>query len=181
MVGISGASSPQLGISLLEALRKLDTVETHLIISEGARRTIPLEAQREVEEVEEMADVVYGPGDLSASVASGSFLTVGMAVAPCSMRTLAAIATGNTGDLLTRVADVCLKERRKLVLLARESPLNLIHLRNMTAVTEAGAVVMPPVLAFYHRPQSVEELLRQITGKVLDQFGIEHTLFTRWS
>lgn len=181
VVGISGASSPQVAISLLAALREIDSIETHLIISEGARRTIPLEAKRPVEEVEELADVVYSPSDLAASVASGSFLTAGMVVAPCSMRTLAAIATGNSADLLTRAADVCLKERRKLVLVARESPLSLIHLRNMVAVTQAGAVVMPPVVAFYHRPESVEDILRQITGKVLDQLGIEHELFSRWS
>ena len=131
-------------------------------------------------DVEALADVTYPADDIGAAISSGSFLTTGMVVAPCSMRSLAAIATGNTGDLLTRAADVCLKERRRLVLVTRETPLNLIHLRNMVAVTEAGAVVLPPVPAFYHRPTGIDDLLDHIAGKILDQFQIPHRLFSRW-
>lgn len=180
VVGISGSSAPQIGITLLEALRALDSVETHLVLSPGAHRTIELEADRSVEEVGELADVVHSGGDLAASISSGSFLTMGMVVAPCSMRSLAAIATGNTSDLLTRAADVTLKERRPLVLVPRETPLNLIHIRNLETVTLAGATVLPPTPAFYHRPKSIDDLLRHIAGKILDQIGIEHDLFDRW-
>jgi polyprenyl P-hydroxybenzoate/phenylacrylic acid decarboxylase-like protein len=130
--------------------------------------------------VEALADVVYKAGDLGAAIASGSFLTMGMVIIPCSMKTLAAVAWGHSSDLLSRAADVSLKERRRLVLVTRETPLNLAHLRNMVAVTEAGAVVLPPVPAFYHRPATIEDLLQHTVGKVLDQFGIEHQAFKRW-
>ncbi len=181
IVGISGSSAPQLGVTLLRALRELGTVETHLVVSEGARTTIKLEMGIDASEVETLADIVHDPSDLAAPLSSGSFITRGMVIAPCSMRTLAAVATGNTSDLLTRAADVCLKERRKLVLVPRETPLNLIHIRNMETVTLAGATVLPPVPAFYHSPQSIDDLLLHIAGKVLDQFGIAHQLFRRWS
>jgi len=128
----------------------------------------------------ELADVVHQADDITAAVSSGSFVTKGMAIIPCSMHTLGAIAAGVTGDLVSRAADVCLKERRPLVLVARETPLNLIHLRNMETVTLAGATVLPPVLAFYHKPTTINELLLQTVGKVLDQFHIEHHLFRRW-
>lgn len=180
VVGISGSSAPQLGIVLLQALREIPAVETHLVISPGARRTIELETDYTVDEVLELGDVVHGTGDLAASISSGSFRTMGMVVIPCSMRALAAIASGNTSDLLTRAADVTLKERRPLVLVARETPLNLIHIRNLETVTLAGATVLPPTPAFYHRPQTIEDLLRHIAGKVLDQFDIPHNLFERW-
>lgn len=180
VVGMSGSSGPQLGIALLRALRSIDSVETHLVVSAGARHSLRLEADCDVSEVEALADVVYRSDDVAGAIASGSFLTAGMAVVPCSMRTLAAVATGNTTDLLTRAADVCLKERRRLVLVTRETPLNLIHLRNMVAVTEAGAVVLPPVPAFYHHPKTIDDLVNQTVGKVLDQFGIAHDLFERW-
>jgi polyprenyl P-hydroxybenzoate/phenylacrylic acid decarboxylase-like protein len=180
VVGISGSSAPQLGITLLEALREIETVETHLVLSPGAHRTIELETDLSVPDVHALADVVHGTSDLAASISSGSFLTMGMVVVPCSMRTLAAIATGNTSDLLTRAADVTLKERRPLVLVPRETPLNLIHIRNMETVTLAGATLLPPTPAFYHRPRTIEDLLRHIAGKVLDQLGIEHDLFRRW-
>ena len=130
---------------------------------------------------EVMADVVHDVSNLGAPVSSGSFVTMGMVVMPCSMRTLGSIATGTGDDLVCRAADVCLKERRRLVLVARETPLNLIHLRNMETVTLAGGTVLPPVPAFYHQPQTIEDLLSQTVGKVLDQFGIEHQLFRRWS
>ncbi len=181
VVGMSGSSAPQLGIALLRALHDLGTVETHLVVSNGAVQTLKLEADTDIGSVAELADTVYEIGDLAAAISSGSFRTIGMAVVPCSMRTLAAIATGNTTDLLTRAADVTLKERRPLVLVPRETPLNLIHIRNMETVTLAGATVLPPMPAFYHRPRSIDDLVDHIAGKVLDQFGIEHDLFTRWS
>ncbi len=180
VVGMSGSSAPQLGIELLRALRHRSDVETHLVMSDGARRSIKLEADIDPEDVEALADVTYDTHNLAASISSGSFLTAGMVVIPCSMRSLAAIATGNSQDLLCRAADVTLKERRRLVLVTRETPLNLIHIRNMETVTLAGATVFPPVLAFYHRPQSIQDLLAHIVGKVLDQFAIPHDLFHRW-
>jgi len=179
-VGISGSSAPQVGVAILRALQDRPDIETHVVVSDGARRTIDLEMGCEAADVEALADVVHSPTDVSASVASGSFQTMGMAVAPCSMRTLAAVATGNTPDLLTRAADVCLKERRRLVLVTREAPLNLIHIRNMETVTLAGGVILPPVLAFYHRPRTVDDLVAHVAGKVLDQFGIDHNLFRPW-
>ena len=180
VVGISGSSAPQLGRALLVALRELGTVETHLVLSRNAHRTIELELRVPVDELRALADVAYEPDDMAAAISSGSFPTIGMIVAPCSMRTLAAIATGNSTDLLTRAADVCLKERRPLVLAARETPLNLVHIRNMEAATLAGATIMPPVLSFYHRPQSIDDLLRALVGRMLDQLGIEHGLARRW-
>jgi len=180
VVGISGSSGPQFGVALLRTLRQLGTVETHLVVSQGARTTIPLETDLTVKDVEGLADVVNDPSDLGAAISSGSFLTIGMVVIPCSMKTLAAVAGGHSGDLLSRAADVTLKERRRLVLVPRETPLSLVHLRNMVAVTEAGGVILPPVPAFYHRPASIEDLLQHTAGKVLDQFGIEHHAFQRW-
>jgi polyprenyl P-hydroxybenzoate/phenylacrylic acid decarboxylase-like protein len=180
VVGISGSSAPQYGVALLRTLRELGTVETHLIVSHGARKTIQMETDLAVEDVEGLADVVYRPNDLGAAISSGSFLTMGMVIVPCSMKSLAAVAGGLSSDLLSRAADVTLKERRRLVLVPRETPLSLIHLRNMVAVTEAGGVILPPVPAFYHRPTSIEDLLQHTAGKVLDQFGIEHNAFRRW-
>ncbi|MEX2623576.1 MAG: UbiX family flavin prenyltransferase [Acidimicrobiia bacterium] len=180
VVGISGSSAPHLGVAVLRALRDLGTVETHLVLSNAARLTIKLEMETDPAEVESLADVCHDSGNLAAGPSSGSFVTLGMVVVPCSMRTLAAIATGNSTDLLTRSADVTLKERRKLVLVPRETPLSLIHLRNMETATLAGAVILPPVPAFYHRPQTIDDLLNHTAGKILDQFAIEHTLFKRW-
>jgi len=181
VVGMSGSSAPQLGIKLLRSLHELGTVETHLVMSEGARLTIKLETDEDADEVAGLADVVHDPRDLAASISSGSFQTLGMAVVPCSMRSLAAIATGNSTNLLGRAADVCLKERRRLVLVTRETPLSLIHIRNMESVTLAGGIILPPVPAFYHRPRTIDDLLAHTVGKILDQFGIEHELFQRWS
>jgi polyprenyl P-hydroxybenzoate/phenylacrylic acid decarboxylase-like protein len=181
VVGMSGSSAPALGVRLLEVLKSLDLVETHLVLSEGARVSIKHELDVDPDSIADLADVSHDPRNLAASVSSGSFTTIGMVVMPCSMRTLAAIATGNTTELLSRAADVTLKERRRLVLVTRETPLNLIHIRNMETVTLAGAVVLPPVPAFYHRPKTIQDLLDQTVGKVLDQFGIEHDLFRRWS
>lgn len=181
IVGVSGSSAPQLGLAVLRALRETPDLETHLVMSRGAARSIAAEMGDEAtQEFTALADVTYEPDNLAAAISSGSFRTDGMVVAPCSMRTLAAVATGNTSDLLTRAADVCLKERRRLVLVTRETPLNLIHIRNMETVTLAGGVIMPPVPAFYHRPETIDDLLRQTAGKVLDLFGIEHHLFRRW-
>jgi polyprenyl P-hydroxybenzoate/phenylacrylic acid decarboxylase-like protein len=166
---------------VLRALRETPDLETHLVMSRGAARSIAAEMGDGAEaEFTALADVTYEPGNLAAAISSGSFRTDGMAVVPCSMRTLAAVATGNTGDLLTRAADVCLKERRRLVLVTRETPLNLIHIRNMETVTLAGGIIMPPVPAFYHRPETIDDLLRQTAGKVLDLLGVEHGLFRRW-
>ena len=144
VVGMAGSSAPHYGIALLQTLRELGSIQTHLVMTPGARRTIELEASISPSEVCKLADVVHDPNDLAASISSGSFLTIGMVVAPCSMKTLAAIAHGYSDSLLTRAADVTLKERRRLVLVPRETPLSLIHLRNMVAVTEAGATVLPP-------------------------------------
>jgi polyprenyl P-hydroxybenzoate/phenylacrylic acid decarboxylase-like protein len=181
VVGISGSSAPQLGITFLEVLRELGTVESHVVITRNARTTIELETGRDPSEVERLADFCHDPSDFAAAISSGSFKTMGMVVIPCSMGSLAGIAGGNTRDLLGRAADVTLKERRRLVLVVRETPFNLIHIRNMEVVTLAGATVLPPVPAFYHAPRTIEDLLRHTAGKVLDQFEIEHELFRRWS
>ncbi|WP_460720571.1 UbiX family flavin prenyltransferase [Nocardia heshunensis] len=180
IVGVTGASAPQLAVHLLTALRRCGAVETHLVLSRAAHRTLELETGMRADELGALADFCHQRGDIAASIASGSFLTMGMVVVPCSMKTLAAIAHGYSDDLLSRAADVCLKERRRLVLVTRETPLSLVHLRNMTAVTEAGATVLPPVPAFYQRPDSLEDLLAHLSGKILDQFGIAHELFPRW-
>jgi polyprenyl P-hydroxybenzoate/phenylacrylic acid decarboxylase-like protein len=182
IVGVSGSSAPQLGLAVLTALREIPGLEVHLVLSGGAVRCIAAEMGDGAEKsFTALADVSYQPDDLAAAISSGSFRTDGMVVVPCSMRTLAAVATGTTGDLLSRAADVCLKERRRLVLVTRETPLNLIHIRNMETVTLAGGVIMPPVPAFYHRPETIDDLLRHTAGKVLDLFGIEHQLFRRWA
>jgi polyprenyl P-hydroxybenzoate/phenylacrylic acid decarboxylase-like protein len=180
IIGVSGSSAPQLGWAILRALHHHPDIETHLVVSRGADKTIQLEMGAQRRDFENLADVVYDPSDMGAAISSGSFHTVGMVVVPCSMKTLAAIAAGTSTDLLTRAADVCLKERRRLVLVARETPLNLIHIRNMETVTLAGATVLPPVPAFYHHPKTIDDLLNQTAGKILDQFGISHELFRRW-
>lgn len=181
VVGISGSSAPQLAVTMLEVLDDLASVEVHLVISKGAEKSIKAELGMVAKDLERFAHVSYKSDDLGSAISSGSFKTAGMVVIPCSMRTLSAIATGNTADLLTRAADVCLKERRKLVLVTRETPLNLIHIRNMETVTLAGGIILPPVPAFYHRPQTINDLLKQTVGKVLDQFDIDHNLFRRWT
>ncbi len=180
IIGVSGSSAPQLGWAILQALHCHPDIETHLVISGGADTTIHLEMGAARADFENLADVSYDPEDLGAAISSGSFHTIGMVIVPCSMKTLAAIATGTSTDLLARAADVCLKERRKLVLVTRETPLNLIHIRNMETVTLAGATVLPPMPAFYHRPETIDDLLNQTSGKILDQFGIAHQLFQRW-
>lgn len=179
IVGITGASGVIYGARLLRLLAGLD-IETHLVLTRSAALTITYELDQSVDEIKALASVVHPIGDVGASIASGSFRTDGMIVAPCSMRTLAALATGVTDNLLTRAADVVLKERRRLVLLVRETPLHLGHLRNMTAVTEMGAIVSPPVPAFYSRPQTIEQLVDHTLGRALDLFAIEAGTVTRW-
>jgi polyprenyl P-hydroxybenzoate/phenylacrylic acid decarboxylase-like protein len=180
VIGVSGSSAPQLAWAVLGALHASHAVETHLVLSAGAEKTIAAEMGLTRDSFEALADVSYHPSDMGAAVSSGSFQTLGMIVVPCSMKTLAAVATGVSGDLVARAADVCLKERRKLVLVTRETPLNLIHIRNMETVTLAGATVLPPVPAFYHQPETIDDLLNQTAGKILDQFAIGHALFRRW-
>lgn len=181
VVGISGASAPHLAVHLLDALHRLGTVDTHLVISRAAKRTLEIETDHRAQDLARLATVAHRRDDIAASIASGSFPTLGMVVVPCSMKTLAGIAHGYSDDLLTRAADVCLKERRRLVLVTRETPLSLIHLRNMVTATEAGATVLPPVPAFYQRPHSIEDLLGHWSGKILDQFAIPHDLYERWT
>ena len=180
IIGISGASGAIYGIRLLELLKQTE-IETHLILTRSAQVTIALETDRKVRDVMEMADVVHASADISASISSGSFRTLGMIVAPCSMRSLAEISTGVTSSLLTRAADVTLKERRPLVLLVREAPFNLVHLRNMVSAAEAGAIIYPPVPAFYAKPQSLEQMIDHTIGRVLDLFDIDLGVVKRWN
>ena len=180
VVGITGSSAPQLAITLLTVMRDIPEIEAHLIVPRGAEKSILLETGMKRPEVEALADHVYDPGDLAAPVSSGSFPVDGMVIVPCSMNTLASVAAGISANLIARAADVTLKERRRLVLVTRETPLSLIHIRNMETVTLAGATVLPPVPAFYHQPETIEDLLRHTAGKVLDQFGIPHNAFKRW-
>jgi len=180
IVGISGASGAIYGIRLLELL-KGSGIETHLIVSRVARMTIAYETDRSVADLEALATVTYPEQDLSAACSSGSFRTLGMIVAPCSIKTMGEIANGTTSNLVSRAADVCLKERRRLVLMLRETPLHLGHIRSMAAVTDAGAIVYPPVPAFYARPQSIEDMVDHTLGRVLDLFDIDLGTVRRWS
>ncbi|TVT48117.1 UbiX family flavin prenyltransferase [Amycolatopsis rhizosphaerae] len=179
VVGISGATGIAYGTRVLELARKAG-VETHLVVTPAGQQTRAYETDLSVRDLAAMADVVYRPADIGAAIASGSFRTMGMIVAPCSIRTLSAVAYSNGDNLLTRAADVTLKERRRLVLMVRETPLTLGHLRAMTAVTEAGAVVMPPVPAFYLRPRTVDEIVDHTAGRALDLLGIEVPDLPRW-
>ncbi len=180
VVGISGASGTVYGVRLLEVLSQVEGIEVHLIVSEGARVTMEYENSIDCASVEQLADHVHSPDHLAAAVSSGSFRTAGMIVAPCSMKSLSMIANSIDDNLLIRAADVTLKERRKLVLITRETPLHLGHLRHMVAVTEMGGVILPPVPSFYHRPRTIEDIVDQTVGKALDQFDISHQLFDRW-
>ncbi len=179
IVGISGASGVIYGVRLLQALHGLP-VESHLVMTRAAEVTLAHETDMKVADVRRLADVVHGAGDIAAAPSSGSFRSEGMIVAPCSMRSLAEIATGATGTLLTRAADVVLKERRRLVLMVRETPLHSIHLRNMLTLSELGAVIAPPVPAFYRQPESLGDLVDQSVGRVLDLFGLDSPLVRRW-
>jgi 4-hydroxy-3-polyprenylbenzoate decarboxylase len=181
IVGLSGASGPHYGVRLVEVLREHTDVEIHLVVSRGARATIAYEMGRDPDEVTALAHVVHDEGDLAAAIASGTFLTAGMVVAPCSIKTLSGIATSFNDNLIVRAADVCLKERRPLVLLVRETPLHLGHLRLMTQVTEAGGVVLPPVPGFYHRPETIADLVDHTVTKALDVLGLHVDLIRRWT
>lgn len=179
IVGITGASGAVYGVAALKALRAAG-IETHLVISKSGQITAAHGLGASISEVMAEADVVYKARDIAAAISSGSFRTMGMLVAPCSIRTLSEIATGVTSSLLTRAADVVLKERRKLVLMVRETPYHLGHLRSMTQATEMGAVVMPPVPAFYTRPATVDEIVRHSVGRALDLLGVENNMVGRW-
>ncbi|MEI9658328.1 UbiX family flavin prenyltransferase [Enterobacter hormaechei] len=182
IVGISGASGAIYGVRLLQVLRDVAGVETHLVMSHAARQTLSLETDLSLRDVQALADVVHDARDIAASISSGSFKTAGMVILPCSIKTLSGIVNSYTDTLVTRAADVVLKERRPLVLCVRETPLHLGHLRLMTQAAELGAVIMPPVPAFYHRPQTLDDVINQTVNRVLDQFDIDlpEDLFTRW-
>lgn len=182
IVGLSGASGAIYGIRLLEVLREIDDVSTELVLSNAARQTIALETDWRVDDVKALADCTHPVNDIAATISSGSYRTAGMVIAPCSVRTLSAIANGLSDTLLTRAADVVLKEQRRLVLVLRETPLHLGHVRNMEKVIEMGARLVPAMPGFYHRPQTVDDLVNQLVGRILDQFDIEpkRELFRRW-
>jgi len=180
IVALSGSSAPHYGVRLLEVLSEIEAVETHAIVSAGARATIAYEMDRKASTVEQLADVVHDERDLGASIASGTFITSGMAIVPCSIKTLSAVANSTCDNLIARAADVCLKERRRLVLVVRETPLHAGHLRLMLQATEAGAVILPPVPAFYHRPATLADVIDHTVTKILDQFGIDAGLISRW-
>jgi len=180
IVGISGASGAIYGIRALEVLRADPEIETHLVLSPSAKRTLLEETRTSIAEVQALADVVHEHRDIGASIASGSFETSGMLVAPCSVKTLSGIAHCYSENLLTRAADVCLKERRTLVLMVRETPLHLGHIELMERATRYGAIVLPPVPGFYSRPASVEDIVNQSVGKALDLLRVPHALFRRW-
>ena len=179
VVAISGASGAIYGIRALQALKELE-VETHLVVTDAALQTIRLETDWKKSDVEGMATEVHRVDDITSKLASGSYHTDGMLVIPCSMKTLAGVACGYSDNLLLRAADVTLKERRRLVLVVRETPLSLIHIENMATVTRAGAIVLPAMPAFYHRPKTVQELVDQVVGKAMDLLGVEHRLYRRW-
>ena len=180
IVGITGATGVAYGVRLLEALRRSRGWQSHLVLSEAGVLTAWQELGMKRKDIERLADVAYSPRDVAAALASGSFITEGMVIAPCSMKTLAAVAHAHADDLVSRAADVVLKERRRLVLLARETPLNLAHLRNMVAVSEMGAIVFPPVPALYAKPKSIEEMIDHTVARVLDLFGIGSPKLRRW-
>ncbi|EHN8904295.1 UbiX family flavin prenyltransferase [Enterobacter asburiae] len=182
IVGLSGASGAIYGVRLLQVLRSVAEVETHLVMSQAARQTLSLETDLSLRDVQALADVVHDARDIAASISSGSFKTAGMVILPCSIKTLSGIVNSYTDTLVTRAADVVLKERRPLVLCVRETPLHLGHLRLMTQAAELGAVIMPPVPAFYHRPTSLDDVINQTVNRVLDQFDIDlpEDLFSRW-
>ena len=180
IVGITGATGAAYGIGLLEELRALKGWETHLVLTDAGVLNAHQELGLKRKDIERLAHQAYHPKDIGAAIASGSFLTEGMVIAPCSMKTLAAVAHAHADDLVSRAADVVLKERRRLVLVPRETPLNLAHLRNMTAVTEMGGIIFPPVPAFYAKPKSIDELVAHSVARVLDLFGVHSPKLARW-
>ena len=181
LIGMNGATGVIYGIRLLQVLKRIESVETHLIVSSAAEQTIEIETEYKASEIKALANFCYAIDDIGACLASGSFRRDGMIIAPCSMKTLSALAHAYADNLLTRAADVTLKERSKLVLLVRETPLHLGHLRNMVSITEMGGIVMPPLPAFYHKPQTIQDIVDHSVGKALDLLNIEHNLFERWS
>ncbi|MGU3494792.1 UbiX family flavin prenyltransferase [Xanthobacteraceae bacterium A53D] len=179
VVGITGATGIVYGVRLLEALRELK-IESHLVVSKAGEMTRAYETDMSAEQLRSLADVVYSPSDIAAPISSGSFRTMGMIVAPCSVRSMSDIAHGVTSGLISRAADVCLKERRRLVLMLRETPLHAGHLKSMLAVTEMGGIIAPPVPAFYSRPQSLDDMVTHTIGRVLDLFDLDLKAFPRW-
>lgn len=180
IVAVTGASGACYGLRLLQILREAPGLETHLVISDAGRLTLQHELDMEVEAFEALADVVHDSHDIGASIASGSFQSCGMVIAPCSMRTLAAVAHGLSDNLITRAADVIIKERRRLILLTREAPLNLAHLRNMISVTEMGGIIYPPAPAFYQRPQTLAEIINHTVSRIVDLLEIPQSQAMRW-
>ena len=180
VVGITGASSVIYGIRLLQILKQGEDIETHLVLSAAAKATIAQETNWKISDVEALATVSHDPKDIGASIASGSFVTMGMVIVPCSIKTLSAVANSYSADLMSRAADVCLKEGRPLILCVRETPLHLGHLRLMTHAAEIGATILPPVPAFYGNPQTVDELIDGTVGRILLRLGIDNDLYTRW-
>lgn len=180
IVAMTGSSGATLGIEVLRALKAASPLEVHLVISRGAELTIAQETDDRLEDVYALADQVHALHNIGASIASGTFRTEGMLIVPCSMKTVAGIACGYSDNLILRAADVMLKERRKLVLVARETPLSTIHLRNMLSLSEMGAIILPPMVSYYHRPRTLQELNGHLVGKILDQFGIPYDGLKRW-
>jgi len=181
IIGITGASGVVYGIRLLEILSAERDIETHLVISKAGEKIIRYETDWKVEDVKALANFSYDINDIEASLASGSFKRDGMIIAPCTIKTMSALANSYTENLLIRAGDVNLKERKRLVLLVRETPLHLGHLRNMERLSEMGAIIMPPIPAFYHKPKTIEDIIDHTIGKILDIFSIEHNMFQRWS
>lgn len=181
IVCISGATGVVYGIRLLEELHKRENVETHLIISEAGIKNIAIETERKIKDIYELADYHYSNSDLAASLSSGSFLTEAMVIMPCTIKTLSGIANSYNANLMTRAADVCLKEKRRLILGVRETPLHSGHLELMLKASSLGALILPPVPAFYHMPQNISDIINQTVGKVLDSINIDHNLFKRWN
>ena len=180
IVGMSGATGSIYGIRILQVLARIPDIETHLVMSKAAKMTAQVETPHTVKDMEALADVVHDINNIGASIASGSFRTAGMVIAPCSMKSMGGIVLSVGGDLLVRASDVILKERKKLVLVARETPLHLGHLESMAQLTRMGAVIFPPVPAFYHRPKTLDDVINQTVARILDQFEIETDMFHRW-
>ncbi len=180
IIGISGASGVQYGIRLLEVLKNMNKFKTHLVISESAKQLIQIETDYSIHDIEQLGGSVYKDDDFTSPIASGSHKSKGMIVAPCSMKTLASIAIGMSDTLISRAADVCLKEKRPLVLMVRETPLNLIHIENMGRTAKAGASILPASPAFYSRPESIDDMINFMAGRALDLLDIEHNLYKRW-
>ncbi|TAH66833.1 MAG: UbiX family flavin prenyltransferase [Anaerolineaceae bacterium] len=181
IIGISGASGAPIAVELLKIFKTISEVESHLIYTNGSKKTILQETGYSLEDIEELADVIYDNNNIGASLASGSFKTEGMIIVPCSMKTVAGIATGYSDNLLLRAADVVIKEKRKLVLVTRECPLSQIHLRNMLELANMGAYILPPVLSYYNHPVTIQDATNHIVGKIMDSFGMEYDKFQRWN